>query len=89
MFVLILCRTYLFIYFLFTGGSTLFIETATRRPHEENSEGSLELTGHLGDVMKESAKIALTVARNFLSKEEPKNDFLTTSHLHLHVPEVL
>lgn len=69
------------------GGSTLFIETTTRRPHEDSSEGSLELTGHLGDVMKESARIALTVARNFLRKEDPKNNFLSTSHLHLHVPE--
>lgn len=69
------------------GGSTLYIETRTRRPHEDNSEGSLELTGHLGDVMKESARIALTVARNFMTKVDPKNNFLNTSHLHLHVPE--
>ena len=87
MFVLI-CLGHISFLFFFTGGSTLFIETTTSRPHEENSEGSLQLTGHLGDVMKESAKIALTVARNFLSKEDPKNDFLNTSHLHLHVPEV-
>nr|CAD7597754.1 unnamed protein product [Timema genevievae] len=70
-----------------TGGSTLFIETTTRRPLEENSEGSLEITGHLGDVMKESAKIALTVARNFMTQTDPKNTFLNNSHLHLHVPE--
>ncbi|XP_069696846.1 lon protease homolog, mitochondrial-like isoform X2 [Periplaneta americana] len=69
------------------GGSTLFIETTTRRPHEDSGEGSLELTGHLGEVMKESARIALTVARNFMTKEDPKNSFLNTSHLHLHVPE--
>lgn len=69
------------------GGSTLYIETTTRRPHEDNSEGSIELTGHLGDVMKESARIALTVARNFMAKVDPKNNFLNTSHLHLHVPE--
>nr|NVI75652.1 Lon protease [Cucujiformia] len=37
------------------GGSTLFIETTIRRSsrEKENSDGSLELTGHLGDVMKE------------------------------------
>nr|MBE5726366.1 Lon protease [Cucujiformia] len=36
------------------GGSTLYIETTTRRSDlKELSEGSLELTGHLGDVMKE------------------------------------
>lgn len=51
-------------------------------------EGSLELTGHLGDVMKESARIALTVARNVMMEINPTNNFLTTNHLHLHVPEV-
>nr|NVI75675.1 Lon protease [Cucujiformia] len=38
------------------GGSTLYIETTTRRSPKEkdaSNEGSLELTGHLGDVMKE------------------------------------
>lgn len=74
------------------GGSTLFIETALRKFPAENaksdkSEGSLELTGHLGDVMKESARIALTVARNHLKLEEPDNRFLLQNHIHLHVPE--
>lgn len=76
------------------GGSTLFIETALRRMPETPSdssvkvgEGSLELTGHLGDVMKESARIALTVARNVMLEIDPTNNFLTTNHLHLHVPE--
>ncbi|KAH1005202.1 hypothetical protein HUJ04_006231 [Dendroctonus ponderosae] len=71
------------------GGSTLYIETTTRRQPsaDKDSEGSLELTGHLGDVMKESAKIALTVARNFLTQQNPDNKFLLSSHLHLHVPE--
>lgn len=71
------------------GGSTLYVETTTRRPPspDKDSDGSLELTGHLGDVMKESAKIALTVARNYLQKHDPQNKFLCYSHLHLHVPE--
>jgi Lon-like ATP-dependent protease len=55
---------------------------------DKSSEGSLELTGHLGDVMKESARIALTVARNFLAKHHPKLTILNTGHIHLHVPEV-
>lgn len=45
------------------------------------------MTGHLGDVMKESSQIALTVARNFLNKNDPSNTFLDSSHIHLHVPE--
>ncbi|KAI7791134.1 lon protease homolog, mitochondrial [Triplophysa rosa] len=74
------------------GGSTLFIETSLRRPKEPPGkdglrEGSLEVTGQLGDVMKESAKIAYTFARSFLMKEQPDNDFLVGSHIHLHVPE--
>ncbi|XP_077299700.1 lon protease homolog, mitochondrial isoform X2 [Arctopsyche grandis] len=72
------------------GGSTLYIETATRKPNiseNKSAEGSLELTGHLGDVMKESARIALTVARNYLQTVDPTNDFLNSSHIHLHVPE--
>ncbi|XP_013173987.1 PREDICTED: lon protease homolog, mitochondrial isoform X2 [Papilio xuthus] len=69
------------------GGSTLYIETALRNTQQEEKLGSLELTGHLGDVMKESARIALTVARNFLALRQPNNNFLNTSHLHLHVPE--
>ncbi|KAG6452038.1 hypothetical protein O3G_MSEX007449 [Manduca sexta] len=71
------------------GGSTLYIESALRnRPVEEKpSGGSLELTGHLGDVMKESARIALTVARNYVAEHFPTNTFLNTSHIHVHVPE--
>ncbi|XP_073442423.1 lon protease homolog, mitochondrial isoform X3 [Dendrobates tinctorius] len=70
------------------GGSTLFIETSLRRPlDKDNKDGSLEVTGQLGDVMKESAKIAYTFARAFLMKKHPANGFLVTSHIHLHVPE--
>lgn len=70
------------------GGSTLYIETTTRRRStDKETEGSLELTGHLGEVMKESARIALTVARNFMHKNDVSNKFLEISHLHLHVPE--
>lgn len=37
--------------------------------------------------MKESARIAYTFARAFLMEQDPENDFLVTSHIHLHVPE--
>ncbi|CAH2226744.1 jg1531 [Pararge aegeria aegeria] len=62
------------------GGSTLYIETALRNTFKDEklTAGSMELTGHLGDVMKESARIALTVARNFLSDYSPENNFLNT-----------
>lgn len=73
------------------GGSTLYIETAKRRvldkSNDDSSTGTIELTGHLGDVMKESAHISLTVARNFLKDKDEINSFLEKSHIHLHVPE--
>lgn len=77
------------------GGSTLYIETRLRRLQAtsaspdaaKETDGSLEITGHLGDVMKESAHIALTVARNVLHYSDKNNRFLESSHLHLHVPE--
>ncbi|GAB6032448.1 Lon protease mitochondrial [Chamberlinius hualienensis] len=71
------------------GGSTLFIETAIRKSFEQNDEkeGSMELTGQLGDVMKESARIAYTFSRSFLASKFSDNKFLSSAHLHLHVPE--
>lgn len=77
------------------GGSTLFVETSLRRPRDRDSDsdkgdkdGSLEVTGQLGEVMKESARIAYTFARAFLMQHDASNKFLVTSHIHLHVPEV-
>ncbi|XP_077254304.1 lon protease homolog, mitochondrial isoform X2 [Temnothorax americanus] len=70
------------------GGSTLFIESTIRKPTGgKKSEGTFEVTGHLGDVMKESIHIAMTVARNYLKREDSSNTFLYDSHLHIHVPE--
>ncbi|XP_076332246.1 lon protease homolog, mitochondrial-like [Tachypleus tridentatus] len=71
------------------GGSTLYIETALCKPlkSDDKAEGSFQLTGHLGDVMKESATIAFSFAKAFLLKKHPENEFLQHAHLHLHVPE--
>jgi len=70
------------------GGSTLFIESTIRKPTGgKKAEGTFKVTGHLGDVMKESIHIAMTVARNYLKQENPSNTFLYDSHLHIHVPE--
>ncbi|KAK8564778.1 hypothetical protein V6N13_019933 [Hibiscus sabdariffa] len=66
------------------GGSTLYIETT----HVEQGEGkgALHVTGQLGDVMKESAQIAHTLARAILLEKEPDNPFFANTKLHLHVP---
>ena len=57
------------------GGDILFIE-ATRVP----GSGKLILTGQLGDVMKESAQAALTLAKIYIGESLDKFD------LHVHVP---
>ncbi|HET7671335.1 MAG TPA: endopeptidase La [Burkholderiales bacterium] len=57
------------------GGDILFIE-ASKVP----GSGKLILTGQLGDVMKESAQAALTLARTFLNEAFDKVD------IHVHVP---
>ncbi|HZT62656.1 MAG TPA: S16 family serine protease, partial [Burkholderiales bacterium] len=57
------------------GGDILFIE-ASKVP----GSGKLILTGQLGEVMKESATAALTLARNFLGDAFDKTD------VHIHVP---
>jgi Lon-like ATP-dependent protease len=50
--------------------------------------GSLEVTGHLGDVMKESVQIAYTYARSLISQVDNDNRLLHEGHVHVHVPEV-
>lgn len=66
------------------GGSTLYIETSFIE--EGEGKGTLQLTGQLGDVMKESAQIAHTVARAILLEKELENPFFANAKLHLHVP---
>ncbi|XWS42330.1 hypothetical protein CRYUN_Cryun16bG0005300 [Craigia yunnanensis] len=66
------------------GGSTLYIETT--QVEQGEGKGALHLTGQLGDVMKESAQIAHTLARAILLEKEPDNPFFANSKIHLHVP---
>ena len=47
-------------------------------------EGKLTMTGQLGDVMKESAQIALSLSRSLLPEKE---SFFKENDFHLHVPE--
>jgi len=64
-----------------TGGEILFIE-ATIMPGEK----SLVLTGQLGDVMKESAQIALSYLRSRAEVLGINNDFYKNHDIHIHVP---
>src|SRR5262245_33802480 len=63
------------------GGEILFIE-ATRMAGKK----SLTLTGHLGEVMKESAQAALSFIRARAEKLGIAADFFENSDLHVHVP---
>lgn len=49
--------------------------------------GKLMLTGHLGDVMKESAQLALSFARNHARTLPLKKNFFNEIDVHIHVPE--
>ncbi|MEK7659133.1 MAG: endopeptidase La [Patescibacteria group bacterium] len=64
------------------GGEVLAVEV-TKMP----GKGKLELTGHLGNVMKESAKTALSFSRAYTSSNtsSPAKDFYNYD-IHIHVP---
>ncbi len=63
------------------GGETLEIEVMSLK-----GSGKLELTGMLGDVMQESAKIALTYVR-YLVQDQVSEDYFEKHDIHIHVPE--
>jgi ATP-dependent Lon protease len=50
-------------------------------------KGNLELTGCLGDVMKESARIARSVVRSRMTEYGVDADFFEKYDIHIHVPE--
>ena len=65
------------------GGDTLLIESMTYPGKPE-----LMLTGQMGDVMKESALIALNWVKSFVIKNKiKKSDWFDKNTLHLHIPE--
>ena len=65
------------------GGDVLKIEAV-----KILGKGLLELTGNLGDVMKESAKIALSVNKTYIdSRFKSKDQMYNKYNIHIHVPE--
>jgi ATP-dependent Lon protease len=63
------------------GGETLEIEVSA-----VNGRGKLQLTGTLGDVMKESAHAAVSYARSRAAALGIEHEFYRTTDLHLHIP---
>ncbi|MBQ9387275.1 MAG: endopeptidase La [Lachnospiraceae bacterium] len=64
------------------GGDTLEVEVNIMP-----GEGKLQLTGQLGDIMKESAGAGLTFVRSVASRYGVDEEFFKKNDIHLHVPE--
>ncbi|MBP3568690.1 MAG: endopeptidase La [Lachnospiraceae bacterium] len=64
------------------GGDTLQIEV-----NSMPGKGNLQLTGKLGDVMKESAQIALSFVRSKVEEADVPEEYFEKHDFHLHVPE--
>lgn len=64
------------------GGETMDIETMVL-----DGSGKLQITGQLGDVMTESAKIAVSYVRSIAKSYQIDPDFYKTKDLHIHAPE--
>jgi len=68
------------------GGTTLYVESAGVS-YEKDKGGSHKLTGRLGETMSESAQIAYSFARAFMTKHYPENRFFQDYNIHTSVIE--
>jgi len=68
-------------YYTPVGGDILFVETSVTP-----GKGGLVLTGQLGDVMKESARAALTYAKSNAERFGISQEVLDNHEIHIHVP---
>lgn len=64
------------------GGEILFVESSISK-----GSSKLTLTGNLGDVMKESAMLALEYLKSHAEELHIKADFFDKNNFHIHVPE--
>ena len=65
-----------------TGGELLKVEAAVLE-----GSGKIELTGSLGDVMKESAHLAVSYVRSIADEYKIEPDFYKSKDIHIHFPE--
>jgi len=68
-------------YYTPVGGDIMFVEASVMR-----GKGELVLTGQLGDVMKESARAALTYAKSHADQLGIHEEAFTGTDVHIHVP---
>lgn len=64
------------------GGELMQIEAGVM-----DGKGKVQLTGNLGDVMKESANTAISFVRSIASKYHISSDFYKNKDIHIHIPE--
>lgn len=69
------------------GGCSLYVESVLEQPLHNCKHANLERTGQLGDVMKESSRLAYSFSKMYLSKKFPENRFFEKAAIHLHCPE--
>ena len=64
------------------GGEMLAVEAAVME-----GTGKIEITGNLGDVMKESAKLAVSIVRTVCDEYDLDKEFYKNKDIHIHIPE--
>jgi ATP-dependent Lon protease len=69
-----------------TGGDVLFVEATKMKSSGSGGGGGLVLTGQLGDVMKESARIALSYVRGHAAELGIEESVFDGHEFHVHVP---
>ncbi|KAL2108813.1 hypothetical protein VUR80DRAFT_3353 [Thermomyces stellatus] len=69
------------------GGAAMYVESILQAPLRPDSRPSLNITGNLKSVMKESSSIAHSFTKAFMVRKFPDNHFMQRAKVHLHVPE--
>ncbi|KIX02189.1 ATP-dependent protease La [Rhinocladiella mackenziei CBS 650.93] len=69
------------------GGAALYVESILESALSPSSRPSLERTGNLQPVMKESTSIAYSFAKHVMATRFPENRFFDHARIHLHCPE--
>ncbi len=69
------------------GGAAMYIESILQAALRPSTRASLEITGNIKTVMKESSTIAYSFSKAWMAKNFPDNHFFNKAKIHVHVPE--